>query len=111
MTTNSDHRSKNRRALGLMVKGRVESRMVYVDLVDISEGGCKLKGSAGFADIGDRVTLRIGNVQAPVGYVVWVQGRTAGVAFDGKLHEAVLDHLSASQYPDLSADRDWRRRV
>lgn len=76
-----------------MVKGRVQSRVVYVDLIDISEGGCKLRGTRGFATVGDRVTMKVGNVNAPLGTVAWIEERMAGVAFEGEMHPAVLDHL------------------
>ena len=42
-------RSSQRRPLSLMVKSRVQSRVVYVDMIDISEGGCKIRATRGFA--------------------------------------------------------------
>lgn len=86
-------RASERRSLSLMVKSRVESRVVYVDLIDISEGGCKIRGSSGFARIGDRVVMKLGNINAPLGVIAWVEDKVAGVAFDGEMHPAVLDHL------------------
>lgn len=80
-----------------MVKSRVKSRVIYVDLVDISEGGCKIKATRGFANIGDRVTMKLGEINAPLGRIAWIQDRFAGVAFEGAIHSAVLDHL-CTQY-------------
>lgn len=82
--------------MSLMVKSRVESRVVYVDLIDISEGGCKIRGSSGFAKVGDRVVMKLANINAPLGVIAWVDGKVAGVAFDGEMHPAILDHLCAS---------------
>lgn len=110
MSSQSIPRSSPRRRLSLMVKSRVESREVHVDLVDISEGGCKIRGTAGFAAIGDRVTMKIGGVYAPVGEIAWVEGRYAGVRYEGEMHSAVLDHLCAIQTPDLSVDHDLKTR-
>ena len=76
-----------------MVKSRVRSRGVFVDLLDLSEGGCKLRGKPGFAEIGDRVTMKVGGVNAPLGSVAWVEGPVAGVAFEGAMHPAVIDFL------------------
>jgi hypothetical protein len=104
-------RAAERRSLSLMVKGRVKSRVVYCDLVDISEGGCKIRASAGFAEIGDRVTMKVGNVNAPLGKVVWIDGKVAGVAFEGQMHAAVLDHLCASNGSMLTPQDDRRRVV
>ncbi len=86
-------RGSDRRPLHLMVKGRVQTRAIYADVIDISEGGCRLKATAGFANIGDRVTIRINGINAPLGKVVWSEGNTAGIAFESQMHIAVLDHL------------------
>lgn len=93
MTAYKTSRTKERRPLRLMVKSRVQSREIFVDMIDISEGGCKIKGTAGFANVGDRVTMKVGNVNAPLGTVAWVEDRFAGVRFEGEMHAAVLDHL------------------
>lgn len=86
-------RSSERRPLSLMVRGRVRSRPLYVDLIDISEGGCKIKARPGFAEIGDRVVIKVEGVNAPLGTIAWVRDDTAGVRFEGQMHAAVLDHL------------------
>lgn len=93
MNLQTIRRASERRPLSLMVKSRVRSRVVFVDLIDISEGGCKLRGKPGFAAIGDRVTMKVGGINAPLGMVAWVEGSTAGIAFEGAIHPAVLDHL------------------
>ncbi|QIQ86218.1 PilZ domain-containing protein [Erythrobacter sp.] len=90
-------RAAERRPLSLVVRGRVRSRPVYVDLLDISEGGCKIRGGLGFASIGDRVVMKVGGINAPLGVVAWVEGKEAGVAFEGEMHSAVLDYLCQSQ--------------
>ena len=86
-------RSSQRRPLSLLVKSRVQSRVVFVDLIDISEGGCKIRGSRGFAQVGDRVTMKLGDINAPLGIIAWVEDQIAGVAFEGEMHAAVLDYL------------------
>ena len=54
MNMHSTPRNSKRRPLRLMVKSRVESRAINVDMIDISEGGCKIRGTPGFANVGDR---------------------------------------------------------
>jgi len=88
-------RSASRRPFNILVKGRVRSRPVWVDIVDLSETGCKLHGGHGFAHEGETVSLMIDGIKSPLGKVVWVNDREAGVAFEGQLHPAVLDHLEA----------------
>ncbi|MEL7196967.1 MAG: PilZ domain-containing protein [Pseudomonadota bacterium] len=105
-------RSEERHPLSLMVKSRVQSRVVYVDLIDISERGCKVRGSAGFAKIGDRILIKVGAVNAPLGTVAWVDGKYAGVSFEGEIHPGVLDHLRTTQGGRLEADaEDEQRKV
>lgn len=111
MSMYSVPRSKERRPLSLMVRGRVQSRAIYADLIDISEGGCKLRGSHGFARIGDRVTLKVGNINAPLGRVVWIDDRMAGIAFEGEMHSAVLDHLCAINGADIRPEKQRFHRL
>ena len=93
MNMQTINRSSQRRPLSLLVKSRVQSRVVFVDLLDISEGGCKIKARAGFGTIGDRVVMKLGGVNAPLGVIAWVSGEYAGVSFEGEMHPAVVDYL------------------
>jgi hypothetical protein len=86
-------RSSERRPMRLTVKSLVRSRQIFVDLLDISEGGCKIRAKPGFAELGDRVTMKVNGINAPLGVIAWVDGGLAGVAFEGTMHPAVLDFL------------------
>jgi len=110
MNMHSISRSSERRPLSLLIKSRVQSRVVFVDMIDISEGGCKIRGTRGFAQVGDRVTMKVNGVNAPLGVVAWVEDRVAGVAFEGEMHSAVLDHLCADQSVAPSTKRDGESR-
>lgn len=79
--------------MSLTVKSRVRSRLVFVELMDLSEGGCKIRAKPGFAEVGDRVTMKVGGINAPLGVIAWVEGGLAGVAFEGAMHPAVIDFL------------------
>jgi hypothetical protein len=93
MNLNSIPRASERRPMHLTVKSRVRSRVVFVDLVDLSEGGCKIRAKPGFAEVGDRVTMKVNGINAPLGTIAWVEGGMAGVAFEGAMHPAVIDYL------------------
>ncbi|RNJ61749.1 MAG: PilZ domain-containing protein [Porphyrobacter sp. IPPAS B-1204] len=93
MNLDSISRASERRPMSLTVKSRVRSRVVFVDLLDISEGGCKIRAKAGFAEVGDRVTMKVNGINAPLGCIAWVEGGLAGVAFEGSMHPAVIDFL------------------
>jgi len=97
MNLHSIPRASERRPMSLTVKSRVRSRVVFVDLIDISEGGCKIRAKAGFAEVGDRVTMKVNGINAPLGTIAWIEGQVAGVAFEGAMHPAVIDYLCDKQ--------------
>jgi len=99
MSIHTITRASQRRPMGLTVKSRVRSRVVYVELVDLSEGGCKIRAKPGFAQVGDRVTMKVAGINAPLGSIAWVDGGLAGVAFEGTMHPAVIDYLCSQQQP------------
>jgi len=70
-------RTSVRKPLDLLVQGRMRSRSVYVEVIDVSEGGCKIKGRHGFAEAGEAVVLKIDGVRTPL----------------GKMHPAIVDFL------------------
>ena len=92
----ADGRRAPRRPLNLTIRSRLNSRAVFVSLIDISETGCKVRGSLGFAEVGDRVTMNVGGIHAPLGTIAWVIDHHAGVAFEGEMHPAIVDHLCAA---------------
>lgn len=95
--------------MSLTVKSRVRSRVVFVDLIDLSEGGCKIRGKAGFAEVGDRVTMKVNGIHAPLGCIAWIEGPVAGVAFEGAMHPAVIDYLCERE--DLRKIASKLRRI
>lgn len=95
MNLDSISRASDRRPMHLTVKSRVRSRVVFVDMLDLSEGGCKIRAKPGFAEVGDRVTMKVNGINAPLGSIAWIEGGVAGVAFEGAMHPAVIDFLIA----------------
>jgi hypothetical protein len=106
MNLDSISRASERRPMHLTVKSWVRSRVVFVDLIDLSEGGCKIRAKPGFAEVGDRVTMKVNGINAPLGSIAWVEGGLAGVAFEGAMHPAVIDYLC-----DRQDDRDTGPRL
>lgn len=110
MNLQSIPRSSERRPMSLIVKSRVRSRVVFVDLIDLSEGGCKIRAKAGFANVGDRVTMKLNGINTPLGCIAWVEGTVAGVAFEGAMHPAMIDYL-CEQRDHYNNDAALRRVI
>src|SRR3546814_15267383 len=66
-------RIADRSPLRILVDGLVRSRQVYVDLFDLSEGGCKIKGRHGFVTEGETVNLKIAGFKTPLGTIARVE--------------------------------------
>ncbi len=98
-------RNDDRKPLQIVVKSRVRSRSVYVDLLDISEGGCKLRAGYGFGNVGEQVKVLVNGVHAPLGRIAWIKEKFIGIAFDGHMHPAVIDHLCKERDIDPSSLR------
>lgn len=64
-------------------------------VIDISEHGCKLQLGTERGEIGDKVTIKLGNFESWPGVIRWVNGPIVGVEFASPLHSSVVDHLSS----------------
>ncbi len=70
---------------------------------DISQAGCKIRGTLGFAQVGDRVTMKVAGINTPLGKIAWVEDRVAGVEFDGEMHPAIIDYICSQNSVNFSA--------
>ena len=87
-----DHR---RRRVAIPASLRTGSgRASEAQLSDLSEAGCKLQVDAQSLAPEQRVVVRPDRLEGGSGVVRWSDGVTAGIAFDGKLHPAVVDHIA-----------------
>ena len=81
-----------RTRLDLVASGRIWSHPVRVSIVDISAKGCRIDG-IGLGEVGDCISLRLDRFNAPPGKIVWTDRASAGVSFDGELHQSILETL------------------
>ena len=66
-----------------------------ISIKDLSEYGCQFYDIVGRLEVGDAITLRIGQIGPLHAKVRWIEKRQAGVEFDQPLYPAVLDHIIA----------------
>lgn len=62
---------------------------------DLSEYGCQFADLVGRVQVGDEITIRIGQVGPIAAQVKWIERRQVGVQFDQPLYPSVLDHIIA----------------
>ena len=66
-----------------------------IAIQNLSEHGCQFADLVGRIDVGDDITIRIGEIGPIPARVKWIEKRMAGVEFDHPLHPSVLDHVIA----------------
>ena len=66
-------------------------------VLDLSAGGCLVETGFRAFKVGERVLVRLPGLSAIPGEVVWIEDKTAGLAFESVLHGAVLEHLVAGR--------------
>ena len=89
-----------------MTKRREERRELYmvancktliyhkvIEVLDITEFGCKVEMSGFHLQKTNRVAVKPENFESFYATVKWVNNRYAGLEFDRPLHPAVVDHL------------------
>ena len=65
------------------------------ELSELSEAGCRVRVESGARlDPEQRVVVRPETLDAISGVVRWSDGADAGIAFDGRLHPAIVDHVA-----------------
>lgn len=64
------------------------------ELTDLSEAGCRLRVDPGSIAPNQHVLVRPASLEGVTGVVRWSEGETAGVAFDGEVHPAIVDHIA-----------------
>jgi len=75
--------------VGLRAVGRNSYR---VRVFDLSTDGCKVE-LVERPSVGDKMLVRFDGLEALEADVCWVEGHTAGLMFDRRMHPAVLDLL------------------
>lgn len=82
-----------RRTVEIMAECRIRSRLLSVELTDISAGGCRIRSPNMHVGLGQRVKLKIYGLELVAGTVRWRDPEHAGVEFDTPLDQAVIEHI------------------
>ena len=94
-------RKADRHEIGVMGRYRTGRGVPRdVELLDLSQTGCRFFDRFGRLDVGTEISLRVGSVGPIIATVRWQEERYVGVSFDPPLHEAVLDHMRESNSSD-----------
>ena len=66
-----------------------------VDVLDISESGCRFYDRFGRLAPGMEISFRVGKVGPIVAEVRWCENSVVGVRFENPIYGPVLDHIRA----------------
>ena len=68
-----------------------------IALCNLSEYGCQFADLVGRLQVGDEITVRIGDIGPVPACVKWVTRRQCGIEFEEPLHPSVLGHIVARE--------------
>lgn len=90
-------RSEDRQAVGIPGRYRRGAGVPSdVQLLDLSKSGCRFYDRFGSLKTGTELTIRIGTIGPIVAIVRWRKDTYVGVSFEPPLHDAIYDHICAS---------------
>ena len=96
---NMDARARARKGLIMPAKCKTRNLRIDVEVLDLTECGCKIATKFVFFEVGGEIVLMPKGLDGFPGIVRWTDGSRAGIEFRQPLHIAVVDHLCLS-YPN-----------
>jgi hypothetical protein len=98
----NEDRNRARHAISVPGRYRTGTGVAKdVDILDISESGCRFYDRFGRMIPGTQISLRIGSIGPVVATVRWCEAQVVGVQFENPLYGPVFDHIRAT------LDRRW----
>lgn len=89
-----DERSKPRHPISVQGRYRTGSGLAKdVDILDLSESGCRFYDRFGRMLPGTEISLRIGPIGPVVAVVRWCSQQVVGVQFETPLYGPVFEHI------------------
>ena len=89
-----DERAKERHAISVQGRYRTGSGVAKdVDVLDLSETGCRFFDRFGRMVPGTEISLRIGPIGPVIAQVRWCRQQVVGVEFETPLYGPVFDHI------------------
>ncbi len=90
-------RSEERQTVGIPGRYRRGAGIPSdVQLLDLSKSGCRFYDRFGSLKPGTELTFRIGSIGPIVALVRWRKDTYVGISFEPPLHDAIYDHICAS---------------
>lgn len=94
-------RSEPRHPLAMPAQCRTSVLRVFLQVVDLSESGCRIAvGNTHFSP-GQKLVLKPAQMESLLGEIKWCDGQFAGVQFDRKIYGPIVEHLCRSN-PDMT---------
>lgn len=94
----TDERRLPRRLVNLAAHIADDAAVHHVQVVDVSEGGCRIRGAPGSAP-GTALLIKLPGLEPLRATSVWVGDDEFGCSFDAELHPATLELLLRNAVP------------
>ncbi len=92
-----DYRKTERHGISVQGRYRTGSGVAKdVDILDISETGCRFYDRFGRMVPGTEISLRIGSIGPVIATVRWSRQQFVGVEFENPLYGPVFEHMRAT---------------
>jgi hypothetical protein len=107
----TDERRLPRRLVNLAAHIQNEAAVRHVQVVDVSEGGCRIHGVES-GEPGSALLIKLPGIEMLRATIVWHKDGELGCSFDVELHPATLELLVRNAVPRLrSVEPGTRKRL
>ena len=103
-------RAYNRFVIDQEIECDISGQRDYVQLYDLSCGGCMIETRNPDAVRGAQITISLGDMGRFPGQIVWRIEKNAGVKFDHPLHQRVVEYFGYSSMAEEFDEADPRDR-
>lgn len=106
-----EERGKSRHGISVAGRYRTGSGVAKdIDVLDISESGCRFYDRFGRLPAGSEISMRIGSIGPVVATVRWCKDHIVGVQFENPLYGPVFEHIRATldtRPANERGEEDW----
>ncbi len=104
-----ERRAKFRSLTNVVVRCRVPASPDQANIQDISIGGCRIATENFTLERGATILLELTGTFQAVGRIVWTKGATAGIKFESKVSQAIVETFNEQAEGRLATISRFRK--